>query len=67
MVEIKERFTKKLKEKHETISSLASKLGISRSAIYRYLNNERKLSYEMALKIAKELDTTPDALFYEKN
>lgn len=45
---------------------MAIKLKISKSYYWQLENNLRRLSYEMAVKIADVFDTTPDELFYEQ-
>ncbi len=44
---------------------MAELLGISKSFYCQIENNKRTLSYEMAYKIAKLLNTKPDDLFYD--
>lgn len=43
---------------------MANKLRISKSYYWQLENNLRRLSYDMAIKIAEIFDTTPDQLFY---
>jgi repressor protein len=55
---------KKLRIKQKlTIYDISSKIGISPSHYSLIENGKRKLSYEMAIKIAKVFHTTPDKLF----
>lgn len=56
---IKIRKTSKL-----TTKDMANKLGISKS-MYNYIElGEKRLSYDMAIKIANLFDLSPDELFY---
>lgn len=45
--------------------NMADSLGISKAYYWQIENNARKLSYEMAIKIANIFKTTPDKIFYE--
>lgn len=60
----------KLKEKRMannlTCQAMANKLQISKSFYWQIENNARKLSYEMAVKIAAIFKTTPDKIFYQE-
>ncbi|MDD3453029.1 MAG: helix-turn-helix transcriptional regulator [Bacilli bacterium] len=47
-----------------TIYDMAKKLGISAPYYYQIENKQRKLSYEMAYKIAIIFNLKPDDLFY---
>ena len=49
-----------------TCQNMADLLKISKSFYWQIENNSRKLSYEMAVKIAKIFKTTPDKIFYEE-
>ena len=49
-----------------TYQNMADLLKISKSFYWQIENNSRKLSYEMAVKIAKVFKTTPDKIFYEE-
>lgn len=59
--------TNKLKqlrlEKEYTIYEMAKKLNISYSHYSLIENKKRNLTYEMAIKIAKIFEMTPDELF----
>ena len=62
---------KKLKEtrlkNHYTSKDMAEKLNIS-APFYSQLENERrKLTYDMAIKIARIFKLKPDKLFYEEH
>lgn len=61
--------TKKLKElrlkNRYTIYDMAFKLNISYSHYSLIENKKRKLTYEMAIKIAKLFNLTPDKIFLE--
>ena len=48
-----------------TIKELSNMLGIS-SSMYGYIESgEKRLSYDIAVKLADIFKTTPDKLFYE--
>ena len=59
---------KKLREKRiqkgYTNQKMAEKLGISKTFYYQIETGSRKLSYEMAIKIANIFNVKPDTLFY---
>lgn len=59
----------KLKEKRYdkkyTNRIMAEKLGISKAFYCQIENGTRKLSYEMAVKIADVFNVKPDSLFYD--
>lgn len=44
---------------------VANALGISKTFYWQLENGKRKLSYEMAFKIATYFKTKPDSLFFE--
>ena len=46
---------------------MAKKLGICKMYYYKLEKKERRLSYDMAIKIAKIFDMKPDELFYENH
>jgi len=46
---------------------MASKLDVSFQYYWMIENGKRGLSYEMAVKIAEILDTTPDYIFLDIN
>ncbi len=43
---------------------MAMKLGISKTFYWQLENNKRRMSYEMAFKIASIFNLKPDELFY---
>lgn len=59
---------KKLREKRiqkgYTNQRMAEMLGISKTFYYQIETGSRKLSYEMAIKIADIFNVKPDTLFY---
>ncbi len=59
---------KKLKEhrtkKNITYQEFANIIGISKTYYWQLENKKRRLSYEMAIKIADVFDLKPDELFY---
>lgn len=61
----------KLREKrlqnHYTSRYMAEKLNISKPFYSQLENDKRKLTYDMAIKIAKIFNTKPDKLFYEEH
>ena len=60
----------KLKEKRSAkklnYKDMAEKLNISKTFYWQIENDKRNLSYEMAVKISRILNTRPDTLFYEE-
>lgn len=52
--------------KSMTCQDMANNLKISKSFYWQIENNSRKLSYEMAVKIANIFKTTPDKIFFEE-
>ena len=61
----------KLKEirekKHYTSKYMAEQLNISKPFYSQIENDKRKLTYDMAIKIAKIFKLKPDKLFYEEH
>ena len=53
------------KQKKYTTNDMAEKLGISKPFYCQIENQKRRLSYEMAVKIARVFHTTPDEIFYD--
>jgi len=49
-----------------THQTMADTLNISKSFYWQIENNKRRLSYDMAIKIAEIFKMTPDELFYEE-
>lgn len=57
---------KKYRIKHNlSYKDMSTKLGISKTFYWQIENDQRRLSYNRAIEIAKIFDTTPDQLFYE--
>ena len=52
--------------KNFSCREMAEQLNISKPFYWQLENNKRRISYEMAFKIANILETTPDALFYKE-
>ena len=50
-----------------TCQNMADTLKISKSYYWQIENNSRKLSYEMAVRIASVFKTTPDKIFYNED
>jgi len=48
-----------------TLEQLGSMVGRSKQYMFQLENGGIRLSYEMAVKIAKALGTTPDAIFLD--
>ena len=48
-----------------TYQSMADCLGISKVFYWQLENDKRRITYDMAYKIAQILQTKPDDLFYE--
>ena len=57
-----ERIAILLDEKHISQKDLASLIGVSESALSRYINNEREPKIEVLANLATALDTTIDYL-----
>ncbi len=58
---------KELREKKKlSYSKMAARLGISKPFYWQIENGQRRLSYEMAVKIAKVFRSTPDKIFYQE-
>lgn len=62
MVELKNR----RKKKKYTCKDMAEKLNVSKPFYWQIENRKRRLSYEMAVKIADILGTKPDRIFYDE-
>lgn len=57
---------KEIRAKHKlTHQTMADTLKISKSFYWQIENNKRRLTYDMAIKIADIFKTTPDEIFYE--
>jgi len=60
---------RKLKEiryrNHYTAKEVSEKVGISKAFYCQIENRKRRLSYELAIKIAKVFNVKPDYLFYD--
>lgn len=54
------------KEKKLTHQMMANALNISKPFYWQLENEKRRLSYDMAVKIADILNTTPDNIFYKE-
>jgi len=58
---------KKIRKKHNlTHQEMADKLNVSKPFYWQIENNKRRLSYDMAFKIAAIFKTTPDKIFYKE-
>lgn len=53
------------KKYNYSCQDMADKLNISKSFYWQIENNKRRLSYDIAFKIAKIFKVKPDNLFYE--
>lgn len=49
-----------------TMQDMANKLGISKTFYWQIETENRRLSYTMAIKIARIFDKKPDEIFYEE-
>ena len=60
---------RKLKEiryrNHYTAREVSEKVGISKAFYCQIENRKRRLSYELAIKIAKVFNVKPDYFFYD--
>ena len=57
--------TCRMKHKY-TCKIMAEKLGVSKPFYWQIENNKRRLSYEMAIKIANIFGLKPDDIFYDE-
>lgn len=62
MEKLGDRITTLLKEKHISQKDLAIAVGVTESALSRYINNEREPKLEVLANLATALDTTVDYL-----
>lgn len=62
MEKLGERIVTLLKEKHISQKDLAMMIGVTESALSRYINNEREPKLEVLANLATALDTTVDYL-----
>ena len=53
------------KKYNYSCQDMADKLNISKSFYWQIENNKRRLSYDIAFKIAKIFKVKPDNLFYD--
>lgn len=51
---------------HYSCQFMADKLNISKSFYWQIENRKRRLSYEVALKIANIFNVKPDVLFFDE-
>ncbi len=57
---------KEIRKKHHlTCEEMAEKLNISKPFYWQLENDKRRLSYDMAFKIAKIFKKKPDDIFYK--
>lgn len=54
------------KEKNFSYQYMADQLNISKPFYWQIEHSKRRLSYDMAFKIAKIFDMKPDDIFYEE-
>ncbi len=59
------KLEKERKKNNYTYDKMAELLSISKSYYWQLENNNRRLSYEMACKIAQIFNKKPDELFYD--
>lgn len=62
MEKLGDRIASLLKERHITQKDLAYAVGVTESALSRYINNEREPKIEVLANLATALDTTVDYL-----
>ena len=62
MQKLGDRITELLKEKNIAQKDLAMMIGVTESALSRYINNEREPKIEVLANLATTLDTTVDYL-----
>jgi putative transcriptional regulator len=53
------------KDSRMTIEQMSNELNISKAFYWQIENGHRRLSYPMAVKIAKIFDNRPDSIFYD--
>ena len=53
-------------EYNYSCDKMANMLGISKTYYWQIEKEKRRLTYDMAVKIANIFNTTPDDLFYER-
>ncbi|NLA32834.1 MAG: helix-turn-helix transcriptional regulator [Mollicutes bacterium] len=57
----------KLRKKNNfTYQEMADFIGVSKPYYWQLENNQRRLYYDLAVKIARALRTKPDELFYHQ-
>lgn len=66
MEKLGDRIMLLLKEKHIAQKDFAATVGVTESALSRYINNEREPKIEVLANIATALDTTVDYLITGK-
>jgi len=60
------KILKKIKIKNSySYQDMANLLNISKTFYWQIENDKRRLSYDMAVKIANIFNTTPDKIFYK--
>lgn len=47
-----------------TVEKLAEKIGVTERYLYRVENENRKPSYDVLFKLIRELNISPDSIFY---
>ena len=61
------QYLKELREKHKyTCQYKRDKLNISKPFYWQIDNDQRRLSYSMAIKIARIFNKKPDEIFYDE-
>lgn len=61
------QYLKELREKHKyTCQYMGDKLNISKPFYWQIENDQRRLSYSMAIKIARIFNKKPDEIFYDE-
>lgn len=63
--DIMEKLAKIRKSKGYSYQAMAQKLNISKTFYWQLENNKRRLSYDLAVKIARVFELKPDDLFYQ--
>lgn len=53
-------------ENNYSFKYMAKELGISKTYYWQLEHNQRRISYEMAVKIAKIFNKKPDDIFYNE-
>ena len=65
-VKVLKKLQEKRKSENYNLLQMSKLLGISKTYYWQIENSQRRLTYDMAKKIAILLKTKPDVLFYDE-